>query len=184
MAENSQNKNLKIHDLGFSLIEVNMAVFVMAVGIIAMAALYPLGLRESIQSTADLKQSMFADVVLGAAIAAASSTNMTKSAFFDDVQLAQGNDKLDHAILPPDSNPISKALRKAVEAFNNGAKIRMVENKNYRVYCFRLRDNPNIMGFLVYSIDMEVGAMNTSDLERLLCNQQVYYAEALFQGVK
>ena len=39
---------------GFSLIEVNMAVFVLAIGVLSMAALYPLGLRESIQSQADL----------------------------------------------------------------------------------------------------------------------------------
>jgi Tfp pilus assembly protein PilV len=54
---------------GFSLIEVNMAVFVLAVGILSMAVLYPLGLRESMQSQSDIKQSMFADYVLSMAVA-------------------------------------------------------------------------------------------------------------------
>ena len=49
---------------GFSLIEVNLAVFVMAVGILALMGLFPTGLRESMQSRADLKQTMFADYAL------------------------------------------------------------------------------------------------------------------------
>jgi hypothetical protein len=185
MEINSQKRNRKTKGCkiaGFSLIEVNMAVFVMAVGIVAMAALYPLGLRESIQSTADLRQSMFADVVLGAAVAAASSTNITWTQDFSSVALAQGNNKLDQSILP--KGKIGQTIKNAITAFNNGAKIKMVQDKNYRIYCFRLRDNPCVMGFMVFSIDMDVGSMNANDLERLLSNQQVYYAEALFQGVE
>lgn len=49
---------------GFSLIEVNLAVFVMAVGILALMGLFPTGLRESMQSRADLKQTMFSDYAL------------------------------------------------------------------------------------------------------------------------
>ena len=52
------------HRAGFSLMEINMAVFVMAVGILGMVALFPLGLREANQGRADLKQSMFADHAL------------------------------------------------------------------------------------------------------------------------
>ena len=62
---------------GFSLIEVNMAVFVLAIGVLSMAILFPLGLRESMQSQADLKQSMFADYLLNVAVAAASSPQVT-----------------------------------------------------------------------------------------------------------
>jgi hypothetical protein len=69
-------KTLRLNN-GFSLIEVNMAVFVMAVGVLSMAVLYPLGLRESTQGQADLKQSMFADCVLNQVVALASQTNVT-----------------------------------------------------------------------------------------------------------
>ena len=57
---------------GFSLMEVNMAVFVLSVGILSMIVLYPLGLRESLQGQADIKQSMFADYILNQAVAYAS----------------------------------------------------------------------------------------------------------------
>ena len=56
---------------GFSLVEVNMAIFVMAMGILSMAVLFPLGLRESNQGFADLKQASLADYLLNQAVAAA-----------------------------------------------------------------------------------------------------------------
>ena len=54
-----------------------MAVFVMAVGILSMVVLYPLGLRESTQGRADLKQSIFADDVLNQMVGLLSQTNVT-----------------------------------------------------------------------------------------------------------
>ncbi len=56
-----------------------MAVFVMAVGILSMVVLYPLGLRESTQGRADLKQAVFADDVLNQMVALLSQTNITWS---------------------------------------------------------------------------------------------------------
>lgn len=61
---------------GFSLIEVNLAVFVMAVGILALMGLFPTGLRESMQSRADLKQTMYADYALSILQANASSVRL------------------------------------------------------------------------------------------------------------
>ena len=69
--------NAAQHRAGFSLMEVNMAVFVMAIGILGMVALFPLGLREGVQARADLKQSMFADHALNQLVAILSQTNMT-----------------------------------------------------------------------------------------------------------
>lgn len=54
----------RVNRSGFSLIEVNMAVFVMAIGIVGLLSLFPAGLRESMQSRADLKQVMFSEYVL------------------------------------------------------------------------------------------------------------------------
>ena len=46
---------------GFSLMEVNLAVFIMATGVLAMVSLYPLAYRENSQSVEDVKAA--ADIV-------------------------------------------------------------------------------------------------------------------------
>ena len=43
-----------IHRRGFTLMEVNLAIFIMAVAVLGMVALYPLGFRESEQSRDDV----------------------------------------------------------------------------------------------------------------------------------
>ena len=60
----------------FTLMEVNLAVFIMAVGVLAMASLYPLGFRESQQSRDDVRAAIVADEVLGKLSAALSSRNI------------------------------------------------------------------------------------------------------------
>ena len=61
---------------GFTLMEVNLAVFIMAVGVLAMVALYPLGFRENQQSREDVAAADLADAVLNPLVAALSWTNM------------------------------------------------------------------------------------------------------------
>jgi len=57
--------------------EINLAIFVMAVGVLAMIALYPLGFRERSQSREDVASAVLADAVLNPLAAALSQTNMT-----------------------------------------------------------------------------------------------------------
>ncbi|MBR1586873.1 MAG: prepilin-type N-terminal cleavage/methylation domain-containing protein [Kiritimatiellae bacterium] len=61
---------------GFTLMEVNLAIFIMAVGLLAMVALYPLAYRESRQSKDDVKAAAAADCVLNTLTAALSSRNI------------------------------------------------------------------------------------------------------------
>ena len=61
----------------FTLMEVNLAIFIMAVGVLAMTSLYPLGFRESQQSRDDVRASIAADEVLGKLTAGLSSRNIT-----------------------------------------------------------------------------------------------------------
>ena len=49
---------------GFSLIEVNLAILLVAVGLLALFSLFPLGLKESERGLADTQEAMFADTVL------------------------------------------------------------------------------------------------------------------------
>ena len=61
----------------FTLMEVNLAIFIMAVGLLAMVALYPLAYRESRQSQDDVKAAAAADCVLNTLTAKLSSRNIT-----------------------------------------------------------------------------------------------------------
>ena len=61
----------------FTLMEVNLAIFIMAVGVLAMTSLYPLGFREGEQSRDDVQAAVVADEVLGKLTAGLSSRNIT-----------------------------------------------------------------------------------------------------------
>jgi len=65
----------------FTLIEVNLAIFIMAGGVLAMISLYSLGFRESRQSREDVAAAAFADAVLNPLVVALSSTNITWGAW-------------------------------------------------------------------------------------------------------
>ena len=62
---------------GFTLIEINLAIFIMASGVLAMCALYSLGFRENSQSVEDVDSTAYADAVLAPLVAALSSTQLS-----------------------------------------------------------------------------------------------------------
>ena len=63
----------------FTLIEVNLAIFIMAGGVLAMISLYSLGFRESRQSREDVASAALADSVLNPLVVALSSRDLTLS---------------------------------------------------------------------------------------------------------
>lgn len=65
----------------FTLLEVNLAIGVMAAGVLTVVVLYTLGFRESRQSREDLASAAYADAVLSPIVNAASATNLAWSAF-------------------------------------------------------------------------------------------------------
>lgn len=69
----------RIFQRAFTLIEVNLAIFIMAGGVLAMISLYSLGFRESRQSREDVAAAAFADAILNPLVVALSSTNLTWS---------------------------------------------------------------------------------------------------------
>ena len=60
----------------FTLIEVNLAIFIMAGGVLAMISLYSLGFRESRQSREDVASAALADEVLNPLVVALSSRDL------------------------------------------------------------------------------------------------------------
>ena len=75
---------------GFTLMEVNLAIFIMAVGLLAMVALYPLAYRENQQSKDDVKAAAAADCILNTLTAALSSRYITWNDWKDGVEAAKG----------------------------------------------------------------------------------------------
>ena len=61
----------------FTLMEVNLAIFIMAAGVLGMVSLYSLGFRESRQSVEDVASSGIADSFFAPLVAGLSATNMT-----------------------------------------------------------------------------------------------------------
>lgn len=154
-----------------------MAVFVMAVGILSMVVLFPLGLRESTQSRADLKQCMLADYLLNQAVAAASSTDVTWS---DWSSWAQNN-------RPAENSTVS--LKFGWSSLPSFVKDKMQtpdwtdapqDNKQFRIACCLVPGfSDRVMGIMVVSTDLDT----FTDYNQF-SNNPVYYAEAMFQGTK
>ena len=62
---------------GFTLVEVCLAIAVMAVGVLSMCGLYSLGYRENRQSVEDVAAAGYADAYLAPLVQGLSATNMT-----------------------------------------------------------------------------------------------------------
>ena len=82
--------NYYVNRCGFTLMEVNLAIFIMAVAVLGMVALYPLGFRESEQSRDDVVAAAVADGILNPLVAALSSTNITWNSWRE---LARGGER-------------------------------------------------------------------------------------------
>ena len=65
----------------FTLMEVNLAILIMAGGILSIVGLYSLGFRENRQSSEDVAGAAYADYVMSPLIMAASATNITWTTF-------------------------------------------------------------------------------------------------------
>ena len=69
----------RILQRAFTLIEVNLAIFIMAGGVLAMISLYSFGFRESRQSREDVASAALAEAVLNPLVIALSSRELTWS---------------------------------------------------------------------------------------------------------
>jgi len=75
----------------FTLMEVNLAILIMAGGILSIIGLYSLGFRENRQSAEDVASAAYADAVISPLVNALSATNIQWSVF-RDLQSAPGDD--------------------------------------------------------------------------------------------
>lgn len=66
---------------GFTLMEVNLAMLIMAGGILSIVGLYSFGFRENRQSREDVSSAAYADAVMSPLMMAISATNLQWSKF-------------------------------------------------------------------------------------------------------
>lgn len=66
---------------GFTLLEVNLAVFLMSVGVLTICALYSFGFRENRQSVEDVAGVAWAELYLSPLVQGLSATNMSWQAW-------------------------------------------------------------------------------------------------------
>lgn len=169
-----------------------MAVFVMAVGILAMVALFPLGLREGMQARGDVKQSMFADHVLNQFVALLSDTNLTWSqwAALDQTAYPKATDigggRGRGSIAYPKAN-LPFPFKDPTIGWKSGT--RKYNENQYRVF-FRLTGgaklekeyqktltpSARVMGIGVRSTERNLSDYNDYS------NNVLYYAEVQFRG--
>ena len=71
----------RAYNSGFTLLEVNLALFIMATGVLSMCALYSLGFRENRQSVEDVTGAAWAELYLSTLAQGLSATNMPWSAW-------------------------------------------------------------------------------------------------------
>jgi len=98
---------------GFTLMEVTLAMLIMAGGILSIVGLYSFGYRENRQSREDVASAAYADAVLSPLIMACSATNLKWSVFKDEFRYPSGNsgwgEYLNKSTGQVDGDPQSKA---------------------------------------------------------------------------
>ena len=171
----------------FTLIEVNLAMMIMAGGILSIVGLYAFGYRENSQSREDVAGAALADAVIGplsAAIGAA--TDVTK---FDRpftypsggwaAYLDQGND------YAPQAEGTIKSLAKG--AFGSLLSQLNVSGKAVSSYTTE-EQRSGLIGALVISHEEGSGvvtiAFRATKSASLLMSQPLYFTEVRFQGAK
>ena len=174
---------------GFTLIEVNLAIFVMAVGVLSLVSLYSFGYRENQQSAEDVQAAAVSEYCLNAMVAALSSTNMSWTAWRGlGMQPANGwgesagdgtgrgtsnNDGT--GAVRPNTNPSALAegvFNRVMSAAGFSASF------NVGDLCVGIVLTPS-SNYRTYSVAVRCGRRAAT-----LVNQPLYYSEVYYQGFK
>lgn len=166
----------------FTLMEVNLAILIMAGGILSIVGLYSLGFRENRQSSEDVAGAAYADSVLSPLVMAASSTNLKWSVFRRlDSNPANGwRDYLDSKGLTI-NNPTAKARgvfsdflgKVGATGFSWPTENTVGELKNAGLVVIHTEDEAVIrIGFRASKTKGELLAL------------PLYYTEVRFQGIQ
>ncbi|MBO6120780.1 MAG: hypothetical protein J6Q49_02880 [Kiritimatiellae bacterium] len=171
----------------FTLIEVNLAIMIMAVGVLGIISLYAFGFREERQSREDVASAAYADAVMGPLVTALTATNVKWSAFrrIPDSPGSLGwghyleNRTTGKVVSNPESLAQSAYTRTISalslgEGFPSGMQVSKQKAGNLKAALVVMHDEDSA----VVRISFRAAAK-----ENLLFAAPLYYTEARFQGV-
>ena len=171
----------------FTLIEVNLAMLIMAGGILAMVSLFSMGYRENSQSREDVAGAAMADAVMSPLVMACSATNVTWSKFrslgnypgdrgwaeyfnSDGIVASDPNSKAESAFSRLMGDIGAGGIDDVeTKQFPSSAK---VDGIHYGLVIMHEQDSP------VVKI-----AFRAAQKQRMLLSMPIYYTEARFQGL-
>ena len=180
----------------FTLVEVNLAIFIMATGVLAMVSLYSLGFRESQQSRDDVAAAGYADAFFAPLVAGLSATNTQWSTWRDLGSTPSGDGNLVcDKVLPRDgwgtyvrsgdtdksehfrvnttcnseANGVFSSLMGAARSPYSGSRPSMPDNVYYALVATRRGSTISL-------------AFRSSRRRDQLMSQPIYYTEVHFQG--
>lgn len=167
----------------FTLMEVNLAILVMAGGLLSIIGLYSFGYREAGQSGEDVASAAYADAVIGQLAMAISQTNVKWSVFRDAVSPSCSDNANSAWRYYCDGNGevTSDPEAKAIAEFNYW------KSKLGWGGSWPSEASGGLRAALVVQHDVDdaivrIGFRATKK-PRLLLSQPLYYTEVRFQGV-
>jgi len=172
----------------FTLIEVNLAILVMAGGILSVVVLYSLGFRETRQSREDIASAAYADAVMSPLVAALSSDKLTWQAFdsLDECYPPKSGERTGWGLyLNNDGSVIGSPTGKAQGAFS-GVMGKLGSSGVSASYPTDAGGNMDA-GLVVFhekgSALVKIG-FRASKRASTLLSAPLYYTEVRFQGVQ
>lgn len=179
--------------LGFTLMEVNLAIFIMATGVLAMVSLYPLGYRENQQSRDDVWAASEADRIFNQIHAALSERSIKWNDWVRTVENLKGSvgnwelycESSDDYV-PKNKSQLNSLAANALNSLSNIARTKPSDLKldSKRAYAVvvqpgRIKYNGGdpMLDYSRVAISMRISRNSGS-----LFAQPVYFTEVHFQG--
>lgn len=179
--------------LGFTLMEVNLAIFIMATGVLAMVSLYPLGYRENQQSRDDVWAASEADRIFNQIHAALSERSIKWDDWVKAVEKLKGSVgnwelycESSDGYVPKNKSQLNSLAKEALKYLSDIAPTKpsdltdLDEKRAYAVVVQPGRIKYN--GVTVEDYSRVAISMRISRNSGSLFAQPVYFTEVHFQG--
>ena len=178
--------------LGFTLMEVNLAIFIMATGVLAMVSLYPLGYRENQQSRDDVWAASEADRIFNQIHAALSERSIKWNDWVRTVENLKGSVgnwelycESSDGYVPKNKSQLNSLAANALNSLSSVARTKpsdltLDSKRAYAVVVQPGRIKYN--GVTVEDYSRVAISMRISRNSGSLFAQPVYFTEVHFQG--